>query len=244
MKYKNQLSFKVYGEYGLFTDPITKMGGEKMTYQVPTYQALKGITESIYWKPSIIYYIDEVRVMNTIQMEAKGIRPMKYNDSNASDLAYYTYLKKPCYEVKVHFEFNQHRPDLKGDWNEDKHFQILKRSIQAGGRRDIFIGTRECQGYVEPVVFGKAQGAYDDYGGELHFGTMVHGLSYPDETGKDELAVRLWQPKMKKGMIKFDRPEKCSLVRPLRTMTARSFDWSDIEPVDNLLDSLEKEEQQ
>ncbi|MBP2100601.1 type I-C CRISPR-associated protein Cas5c [Enterococcus rivorum] len=244
MKYKNQLSFKVYGDYGLFTDPITKMGGEKMTYQVPTYQALKGITESIYWKPSIVYYIDEVRVMNTIQMEAKGIRPMKYNDSSASDLAYYTYLKKPCYEVKVHFEFNQHRPDLKEDWNEDKHFQILKRSIKAGGRRDIFLGTRECQGYVELVVFGEAQGAYDDYEGELHFGTMVHGLSYPDETGKDELAVRLWQPKMKKGIIKFNRPEECSLIRPLRAMTAKSFDWSDIEPVDRLFDSLEKEEQQ
>lgn len=242
MKYKNQLSFKVYGEYALFTDPITKMGGEKMTYQVPTYQALKGITESIYWKPSIIYYIDAVRVVNGIQMESKGMRPMKYNDSSASDLAYYTYLKKPCYEVKVHFEFNKHRPDLKGDWNEDKHFQILKRSIKAGGRRDIFLGTRECQGYVEPVIFGEAKGAYDDYEGELHFGTMVHGLSYPDETGREELAVRLWQPKMEKGIIRFKRPEECSLTRPLRSMTAKAFQVSELESVDDLFESLAKEE--
>jgi CRISPR-associated protein Cas5d len=243
VKWKNQIAFKVYGDYALFTDPLTKMGGEKMTYQVPTYQALKGITESIYWKPTIIYYIDEVRIMNPIQMESKGIRPMKYNDSSASDLAYYTYLKKPCYEVKVHFEFNPYRPDLKGDWNEDKHFQILKRSIKAGGRRDIFLGTRECQGYVEPVEFGKAKGHYDDYEGELHFGTMLHGLSYPDETGKDELAARLWQPIMKNGIISFDRPEECKLVRPLRPMQAKAFEPENMESADQLLEALAKEEE-
>lgn len=243
MKWKNQLSFIVYGEYALFTDPLTKMGGEKMTYQVPTYQALKGITESIYWKPSIVYYIDEVRVINPIQMESKGMRPMKYNDSSASDLAYYTYLKKPSYEVKVHFEFNPHRPDLKDDWNADKHFQILKRSIKAGGRRDIFLGTRECQGYVEPVIFGETKGHYDDYEGELHFGTMIHGLNYPSETGKDELAARLWHPIMKKGVITFPRPEDCTLVRPLRSMQAKTFKLSEIESVDQLFETLEQEAQ-
>ena len=50
----------------LFTDPITRMGGEKSSYAVPTYQALKGIVESIYWKPTILWYIDEMRVLNLI----------------------------------------------------------------------------------------------------------------------------------------------------------------------------------
>ncbi|MGK0612294.1 type I-C CRISPR-associated protein Cas5c, partial [Enterococcus faecalis] len=76
------------------------------------------------------------------------------------------------------------------------------------------------QGDVEPVEFGKELGHSDDYEGELHFGTMVHGLSYPDETGQDELAVRLWKPVMKEGIIKFDRPEDCNLVRSLRPMYA------------------------
>ena len=238
---RNQVAFKVFGDYALFTDPVTKMGGEKMTYQVPTYQALKGITESIYWKPSITYFIDEVRIVNSIQMESKGIRPMKYNDSSASDLAYYTYLKQPCYEVKVHFEFNPYRPDLKQDWNEHKHFQILQRAIKAGGRRDIYLGTRECQGYVEPVEFGKEAGFYDEYG-ELHFGTMVHGLSYPDETGKEELAVRLWQPIMENGVIRFPRPETCTLVRPLKKMQMKPFSFEQLESVDELAKVLEVEE--
>lgn len=47
MKENTTFNFKVYGDYALFTDPIMKIGGEKFTYPVPTYQALKGITESI-----------------------------------------------------------------------------------------------------------------------------------------------------------------------------------------------------
>lgn len=237
----NQLAFQVWGNYALFTDPLTKMGGEKMTYQIPTYQALKGIAESIYWKPSIIIYVDEVRIINPIMMKSKGIRLMKYNDNEASDLSYYTYLKKPIYEVKFHFEFNKKRPDLKQDWNEDKHFQIFKRSIEAGGRRDIFLGTRECQAYVESVEYGKQQGHYDG-SGLINFGTMIHGFSYPDETGKDELEVRLWQPKMENGVIKFLRPEACSLTRTLKNMKSKNFNLDEIEFAEVLLDDLIKEE--
>ena len=54
---RNEITFKVYGRMALFTDPITRMGGEKSSYAVPTYQALKGIVESIYWKPTILWYM-------------------------------------------------------------------------------------------------------------------------------------------------------------------------------------------
>ena len=50
---RNSVEFKVHGKYALFSDPITRPGGEKFSYQVPTYQALKGILESVYWKPRI-----------------------------------------------------------------------------------------------------------------------------------------------------------------------------------------------
>ncbi|MEL7655675.1 MAG: CRISPR-associated protein Cas5, partial [Bacillota bacterium] len=63
MRYRNTVEFVVFGKYGLFSDPITRVGGEKLSYQVPTYQALKGILESVYWKPTLIWYIDEVRIM-------------------------------------------------------------------------------------------------------------------------------------------------------------------------------------
>ena len=45
---RNSVEFVVYGPYALFTDPLTRMGGEKLSYQLPTYQSLKGIIESVY----------------------------------------------------------------------------------------------------------------------------------------------------------------------------------------------------
>ena len=49
----NGIEFEVTGRKGLFTCPEFKVGGEKCTLQIPTYEALKGITKSIYWKPTI-----------------------------------------------------------------------------------------------------------------------------------------------------------------------------------------------
>ena len=43
----NGIEFEVTGRKGLFTCPEFKVGGEKCTLQIPTYEALKGITKSI-----------------------------------------------------------------------------------------------------------------------------------------------------------------------------------------------------
>ncbi|HHY72195.1 MAG TPA: type I-C CRISPR-associated protein Cas5 [Bacillus bacterium] len=235
---RNAIEFEVYGKYALFTDPLTKMGGEKLSYQVPTYQALKGVVESIYWKPTLLMVVDEVRVMNAIRMESKGIRPIEYGGGNT--LANYTYLKDVKYQVRAHFLFNPHRLDMAFDRNENKHHNILIRSLKAGGRRDIFLGTRECQAYVEPCIFGEGKGFYDNYDGEIHFGTMVHGINYPDETGSNEMEVRLWNPVMKNGIIKFIRPDQCTQIRKVKDMEPKHFDGTNVESVDNLLKTFEE----
>ena len=220
----NIVEFEVSGDYALFSDPIMRVGGEKCSYQIPTYEALKGILSSVYWKPTIIWYIDKVRVMNRIQTEVKGIRPIKYSGGN--DLAYYTYLKNCRYQVQAHFEWNENRPELEGDRNENKHHQIARRMIEKGGRRDIFLGTRECQGYVEPCEFGRGPGAYDDVR-ELAFGLMYHGITYPDEGYSEEtrkgMTVRFWHPVMKNGVIQFARPEECTGQKYVKDMQTKAF---------------------
>ena len=224
MQHPNIVEFQVYGSYGLFSDPVTRVGGEKSSYQVPTYEALKGILASVYWKPTFIWYIDQVRIMNQIQMEVKGVRPIKMNGGN--DLSYYTYLKNCCYQVQAHFEWNMNRPELKNDRNENKHHEMAKRSIEKGGRRDIFLGTRECQAYVEPCEFGSGTGFYDQVN-QLDFGLMYHGITYPDEAysdeTKDRMTVRFWNPVMENGIIHFLRPEECTLCKTLHQMPMKAF---------------------
>lgn len=220
MENENSVSFLASGKMALFSDPITRAGGEKCSYQVPTYQALKGVLESCYWKPTLIWHIDAVRVMKQICSRSEGVRPIGYSGGNT--LSIYTYLTGVAYQVKAHFEWNENRPDLAGDRNENKHYFIAKRMIERGGRRDVFLGTRECQAYVEPCVFGEGKGDYDILP-ELSFGLMFHGFNYPDETGRDQLEARFWNPKMRNGEITFCRPEECPVVRVIKKQKPKPF---------------------
>ena len=213
----NIVEFKVTGKYALFTDPLTKIGGEKCSYQIPTYEALKGILGSVYWKPTIVWIIDKVRVMNAIRTQTQSARPVNYGGGNS--LAIYTYLSNVEYQVQAHFEWNLYREDMVKDRNENKHYFIAKRMIERGGRRDVFLGTRECQGYVEPCKFGEGEGFYDNYG-ELSFDLMFHGFDYPDEIGKNEFYSRFWRPQMINGVISFIRPEECEIRKFVRPMEA------------------------
>lgn len=220
---ENRVDFVVYGRYALFTDPLTRIGGEKYSYQVPTYEALKGILSSVYWKPTIVWIIDAVRVLKPIRTQTKSAKPIKYGGGN--DLSIYTYLSDVSYQVRAHFEWNLNRPDMEQDRNENKHYFVAKRMIEKGGRRDVFLGTRECQAYVEPCTLGEGVGFYDGYG-ELSFDLMFHGFDYPDESGAEEFSARFWRPKMDDGVIRFIRPEECSvrkLVRPMKANPPESI---------------------
>ena len=224
-KYRNTVEFQVSGEYALFSDPVTRVGGEKFSYQIPAYEAVKGILQSVYWKPTFCWLIDELRVMKPIQTETKAIRPIAYNGGN--DLAYYTYLKDVCYQVRAHFVWNENRPELEHDRNENKHHHIARRMIERGGRRDVFLGTRECQGYVEPCEFGSGDGYYDTPPRELAFGFMYHGITYADEAVLEEdrgkMTVRFWNPVMKNGYITFLHPEECEKKRHIHEMEIKKF---------------------
>jgi CRISPR-associated protein Cas5d len=216
----------------MFTDPLTRVGGEKCSYHLPTYEALKGIAKSIYWKPTFIWHIDQVRVMKRIRTQTKGVKPLDYGGGNT--LAIYTYLTgdpsstegepRVEYQVRAHFEWNQHRPELMRDRNDGKHFQIATRSLERGGRQDIFLGTRDCQGYVEPCELGSGAGDCD-HDGEVQYGFMFHSFNYPDETGENKLSSNFWRPKLVNGIVSFPRPGEIPTEhkKEIRAMTPKAF---------------------
>ena len=133
--------------------------------------------------------------------------------------------------------------------------------IRKGGRRDIFLGTRECQGYIEPCNYEeeKKQSEYFDRG-EIDLGIMFHGFNYPDETGRDMLGVRFWHPKLKNGIIRFCSPAVCpeEMQQDIRPMKRKIFggkyqtftglaeesliqEWQDIEAEGGVLYGLDAE---
>jgi CRISPR-associated protein Cas5d len=247
----NIVEFRVWGRFAMFTDPLTRVGGEKCSYHFPTYEALKGICKSIYWKPTFIWYVDQVRLMRRIRTQTKGMKPLNYNGVFASErdpakketppntLAIYTYLtgdaRSPSstevtqgpgveYQVRAHFEWNPHQPALERDRVDGKHFAIAQRSLERGGRQDIFLGTRDCQGYVEPCCFGSGAGDYDS-DGELQYGLMFHSFDYPDETGAGRLATNFWRPRLVNGVLTFPRPDDKEQIvkKDIRGMAPKRF---------------------
>lgn len=61
---RNEFEFQVSGRYAMYTTPQSKCSGDKSSYPVPTYEALKGLVKKIYWKPTFEVEIIKVRVMN------------------------------------------------------------------------------------------------------------------------------------------------------------------------------------
>ncbi len=237
---------RIWGDYALFTDPMTKGGGEKYTYHVPTYQALKGIIEACYWKPVLYYIVDEIKVMKPIQTETHGIRSPLNKGGN--DLNYYTYLKDVEYWVKFHFEWNELHQGMEEDRDEIKHQEILIRSMKRGGRRDVFLGTRECVGYVDYLresEYNRAKTAFDNE--KRSFGMQFHSFIYPDENknvsgDKGPLVSCFSNTIIDNGCIEYCRPEECLIQHNLSEYEIKTFPAAGFTGVDREYELLMYEE--
>ena len=212
---KAEVEFKA--PYALFTDPINRVGGEKMTYLVPTYAAVKGALGNLYLKPSFFWVVDAIRIMNPMRTESRSITLPHYAGGQA-DMATYLYLKDVRYQVKAHTEWNTNLPYYRNDWNEKKHERILREAIERGGRLPITMGPSECPAEVCACVYGEGPGFYDGFNMDL--GVMEHCVlhnteGYDEMTRTNPITVHFWHAVMNKGEIVFPRPDQCTIRKPL-----------------------------
>jgi len=204
---------RVTGDLALFTSPQSKAGGERTSYLVPTRQALTGIVDGVYFKPSIQNIVTEVKVMNRIQTEVHGIRNLLKN--GGSDLSYISYLHNVEYLVKFHFIWNKARPDLQQDWISKKHEAIMTRSLDKGGRLDLFLGARECHATATGISekeYKDSVSFYDEQ--EVDLGLMFHSFAYPINE-KDSLRSYFTTIRMINGIIKFKAQSECEVENVL-----------------------------
>lgn len=221
MIYPNTIELEIYGSHAMFTDPEQKRLGRLRSLPVPTYEAVKGILRSVYWKPTFIWVPDELRVMNRISHEAY---PVKLHQRSGIVITEKERLINVRYQIRAHFVWNENRPELAADRDETKHFRIALRSLSKGGRRNVYLGTADCCGYVRSAHFGSSRSFYDGF--DIDFGEMYHGISYPDEGRNDEerqgLFLRKWNCVMENGIIRYSPPEDCRSVF-LRTAGIKKF---------------------
>ena len=208
------MSFEVSGYSGLFTQPVTKFSEEKLTYMIPSYEALKGMTKNIYWKPEIEPVIEKLRVMNDcscIEVQTERLIGSKGN----VDITDNTILIDCRYQVLFHFEKVSNSYGLSDYEFFRKHEEIYSRFIDLGGKLPVFLGTRDHRGFVVPCEFNEGAGYYDHFGVK-HLGKIYHGITYPnqqtDSRYKGKRTARIFDAEMVDGIIEFPRPEECEVV--------------------------------
>ncbi len=159
------ITIRVSGAYALFTRPEMKV--ERVSYDVITPSAARGIIEAVYWKPAIRWVIDKIHVLREI--EFTNIRRNEVSDKASTDDAIQVMngsigplylsaidsrqqraamvLKNVDYVIEAHFELTD-RAGL--DDTVEKHYNIALRRLRKG---QYFIppclGTREFGAQVE-----------------------------------------------------------------------------------------------
>ncbi len=142
------IRLKVWGDYGCFTRPEMKV--ERVSYDVMTPSAARGVLEAIHWKPAIRWQIDAIHVLEPIRFQSirrnevghkapasKIKSAMKRGDLEGLGILVdedrqqraATVLVKPAYVLEAHFELT----DKAGpDDNEAKHLDIFNRRARRG----------------------------------------------------------------------------------------------------------------
>lgn len=146
------IALKVWGDYACFTRPEMKV--ERVSYDVMTPSAARGILEAIHWKPAIRWIIDEIWVLKPIaysnirrnevssviqkgavnslmeKVDETGVAEAFYQNSQKDRQQRATLmLKNVSYIIYAHFEMtNKAGPED----TEEKHYNIFLRRARKG----------------------------------------------------------------------------------------------------------------
>lgn len=150
----------VWGRNGLFTRPEMKV--ERVSYDVMTPSAARGVLEAIHWKPAIRWVIERIHVLEPIRFQsirrnevghkapAGSIkRAMKRGDLEGLQILVdedrqqraSTVLVAPAYVIEAHFELTGKAGP---DDTEGKHLDVFNRRAARGQCfHQPCLGTRE-----------------------------------------------------------------------------------------------------
>ncbi len=155
----------IEGDFALFTRP--EMKGERVSYDVITPSAARGVLEAIYWKPQIRWVVKKIHVLKPIRFfnfrrnelgcrmtSKKGVAIEDNRQQRASLL-----LRDVAYVIEAEFEvlgrrFERNGPELPESDCAAKHLEMFKRRARSGQCfQQPYFGCREF-----PVRFRLIEG--------------------------------------------------------------------------------------
>ena len=208
---------RVWGNYACFTRPEMKV--ERVSYDVMTPSAARGVLEAIHWKPAIRWVVERIRVLRPIRFdtirrnELSGKLPlgniraaMKDGKSPVETFVEVDRQQRAAlvlrdveYVIEASFELTGKAGP---DDNPAKHKEIFDRRAARGQCfQRPYLGCREFPAMFEPL--GEAMPApHASLVGERDLGWMLHDIDFADG-----MTPHFFRPIMKDGVIEVPKPD-------------------------------------
>ena len=204
----------VWGERACFTRPEMKV--ERVSYDVITPSAARGILEAIHWKPAIRWVVERIRVLRPIRFEsirrnevgsklsaASVSKAMKAKQTNNIVMFVETdrqqraatVLRGVAYVIEAHFELTD---EAGQDDSVGKHLDIFNRRARKGQYFHApYLGVREFPANFKLLEAGESDPVPEkEFGDERDLGWMLHDIDF-----SNDMTPKFFRAVMRKGVI-------------------------------------------
>ena len=206
------IRLEVWGDYACFTRP--EMKTERVSYDVMTPSAARGLLEAVYWHPGMRWVIDRVRVCAPIRftnlrrnevkatINARSVRTVMERGKGELWLAAPEEIQQRAamllrdvrYVIEAHFDLTDKAAP--GD-NPGKFQDIMRRRVERGqfyhqpcfGCREFPAHFRACE-ELPPCP--------EELKGERDLGYVLWGMDYSDP---ENIVPLFFRAKLKDGVL-------------------------------------------
>jgi len=208
------IALHVWGKYACFTRPEMKV--ERVSYDVMTPSAARGILEAIYWKPAIRWIIERIHVLKPVHFTSvrrnelaakvpvgtikKAMKdpatPLEvFIEDNRQQRAALV-LKDVEYVIEAHFELTSKAGSRDhNDAKPEKHLEIFRRRAETGQCfTRPYLGTREFAAYF--FWIDRDSIPPSSLEGTLDLGWMLLDIDF-----SNEMEPRFFRAVMENGVI-------------------------------------------
>jgi CRISPR-associated protein Cas5d len=207
---KNCIKLRVWGSLACFTRPEMKV--ERLSYEVLTPSAARGILEAIYWKPAIRWVIDRIHVLAPIRftsvrrnelggrgpsartlkghMSGRNVSPLGQGIESDRQQRAATLLRDVDYLIEAHYEV------LHTAEPPQKHYEVFKRRAAKGQCfHRPYLGCRE---FAANFMWheGELPSGHPSLRGDRDLGWMLHDIEFGEKN-----VPRFFQVTMRDGVI-------------------------------------------
>lgn len=214
------IQVEVWGDYACFTRP--EMKTERVSYDVMTPSAARGLLESIYWHPGLRWVIECIHVCSPIRftnirrnevkdvISARAVKSVMEKGKGIDELYLATtesiqqraamVLKDVHYVIDAHFDMTDKAAP--GD-NPGKFQDIIKRRLERGQCYSMpYFGTREFAAHFARCT--ELPPCPEELLGERDMGWMLWDMDYTDP---QDIKPKFFRAKLVDGAMDVPPPE-------------------------------------